>query len=543
MKNYSLEQRSIFDKPYFSVNVADLSLLEKLQKGLQELDGVKHVNISEGKRRHLTIYGESYVGVKEIQAQIKDYLDTFDDTQEVLEVSGNEQMDNSMAKFAPPIPQYKKIPDDCPTVFISHAWDGEEHKKWILKLAYDLEAVHGINVLCDFYNQGGINLSTFMVQGISKANRVLIIGTPKYKEKSESLDKSGVSFENMVMSSILYNEKCADTQFIPILKEGTFETSFNTLMGVRTGYDLSTLELYNANIGMLARDIWNEPAIQKPKRAPKPNFHREEKCDKQNPELPLWKKLVMYEKLQPEEFSSAYNVCLALLRKNNITDPIQLAHLVSVFAELDSKGVSLSSDDKNILKANIDRLLSSKGNKDDLYDFYILYAQTLNANGYDKDMSEFSSEIRQFFYNKEKDLWNQFKYKLVLVLENLNDDNVFELKTLHHTAPDHGAAYSSLPLFKYVDIDKLVGSILKLSSQSRVVLADFIIERYFLAYSVESVDDSLKADIDALKHLSDMLMEAISGLNAIEKLSYFKLTNAITSAFKRCEGARIRLVN
>ena len=543
MKNYSLEQRCIFDKPYFSVNIADLSLLEKLQKGLQELEGVKHVNISEGKRRHLTIYGESYVDVQVILSKIKDYLDTFDDTLNTKKISNEEQMTKPVVNFAPPIPQYKELPKDCPTVFISHAWNGEEHKKWILKLAYDLEASYGINVLCDFYNQGGINLSTFMFYGISKANRVLIIGTPKYKEKSESIDNSGVSFENMVMSSMLFREKEVDAKFIPILKEGTFETSFNTMMGVRSGYDLSTLELYNANIGMLARDIWNEPTILKPKRAPKPNFHREEKCDKQNPELPLWKKLVLYDKLQPEEFLSVYNECLALLRQNSISDPIQLAHLVSVFAELDSKDVSLSSDDKNILKANIDRLLCSKGNKDDLYDCYILYAQTLSANGYDKEMNGFSCEIRQYFYGKEKELWNQLKYKLVLVLENLNDDNVMELKTLHHTAPDHGTAYSSLSLFKHVDIDKLVGSILKLSSQSRIVLADFIIERYFLVYSVERVDDCLKADVDALKYLSDKLMEAISGLNVIEKLSYYKLANAITSAFKRCEGVRIRLVN
>lgn len=127
----------------------------------------------------------------------------------------------------------------------------------------------------------------------------------------------------------------------------------------------------------------------------------------------------MYDKLQPEEFLPVYNECLALLRQNSISDPIQLAHLVSVFAELDSKDVSLSSDDKNILKANIDRLLCSKGNKDDLYDCYILYAQTLSANGYDKEMNGFSCEIRQYFYSKEKELWNQLKYKLVLVLENL----------------------------------------------------------------------------------------------------------------------------
>lgn len=107
MENYSLEQRSIFDKPYFSINIADLSLLESLRKGLQELEGVKHVNISDGKRKHLTIYGESYVDVKEILSKIKGYLDTFDDTQSTKETSEKEQMTNPAANFAPPVPQYK----------------------------------------------------------------------------------------------------------------------------------------------------------------------------------------------------------------------------------------------------------------------------------------------------------------------------------------------------------------------------------------------------------------------------------------------------
>ena len=305
MKNYSLELRSIFDKPYFSANVADLSLLEKLQNGLKELEGVKNVNISEGKRRHLTIYGETFVDVKEVHKQIKDYLDAFNDANNILENSSKEQVKNRVDNFTPPVPQYTEIPKDCPTVFISHAWDDEEHKKWILKLAHDLEAVYGINVLCDFYNQGGIDLTSFMIHGISKANRVLIIGTPKYKEKSESLDNSGVSFEGMIMSSILFREKNVDAKFIPILKEGSFESSFNTMMGVRTGYDLSTVENYNANIKLLAQDVWNEPAIQRPKRAHKPNFNRVDREEKQESELPIWKKIVLQSAVQymEENFS------------------------------------------------------------------------------------------------------------------------------------------------------------------------------------------------------------------------------------------------
>lgn len=541
MKNYSLEQRSVFDKPYFSVNIADLSLLETLQNELKKLAGVKNVNVSEGKRRHLTIYGESFVDSKEVHKKIKDFLDSFDDTADVESGSDKQQVPNP--DFCPPVPQYKEIPKDCPTVFISHAWNDEEHRKWILKLAGDLESLYGINVICDYYNQGGVNLATFMVQGISQANRVLIVGTPRYKEKSESLDNSGVSFENMIMSSILFLEKNIDAKFIPILKEGTFESSFNTLMGVRTGYDLSTEESYNANIKILAQDIWNEPAIKKPNRASKPNFHSINDTCEQEPETPLWRKIVLYENLQPEEFQVIYNNCLTLLRLNNIEDPIQLAHLVSTFTELDAKGVTLSIEDKEMLKENIDRFLQSKGNRDDLYDAYILYAQTLNINGYDKDMSDFSCEIRKYFYQRERDIWEKFKYKLVLKLENLNDSNVLELISIHHTSPDHGSAYSMLPLFKYVDIDKLVECILKLSANSRVVLADFFIERYFLSYGVESFDENLRIDINALKDLSDKLLSAINVLTPVEKLSYYKLTNAIISAFKRCEGTTIRLVD
>lgn len=59
-----------------------------------------------------------------------------------------------------------------------------------------------------------------MVEGISKANRVLIIGTPKYKEKSESIDNSGVSFENMVMSSMLFREKKLIRSLFQFLKRG-----------------------------------------------------------------------------------------------------------------------------------------------------------------------------------------------------------------------------------------------------------------------------------------------------------------------------------
>lgn len=545
MKNYSIEQREIFDKPYISVNVANLDLLDTLRLRLMELDGVKTVNVSPGKRLHLTIYGKSYVDINEVFTQVKQSLDSFDDSN--LSQIGNEVTEDvthgakevQNFKFNPPKPQYFDIPDNCPTVFISHAWEGADHKKWILKLANELMQ-KGINVLCDFYNQGGVDLMAFMTHGIQKSNRVLIVGTPKYKEKSEGLDSNGVSFENMVMSSLMYHDM-GSSKFIPILKEGTFDTAFNSMMSIRVGYDLSTSESYDSNIKTLVRDIWNEPEIQKPQRGEKPDFSVSKVVETNQKVESDWKKFVLYEKLDSPEFEYLYSKCWDMLVKNDIKDPIILAHLVSVFAELDTRGISLTDEKISVFKSNIDRLLEATGNKDALYDCCVRYAQTLSANRYNEDESRLPKEMREYFYEKEKELWNQFNYRLANELENLNNSNVHSLIQIHQTSPDHGTPYSSLPLFKYVDVDKMVAGILGLSADGRATLADFFIDRYLLNYSVANIQEALKEDLEGLKILQDNLLNVVGGFTPVQKLSYYKLANAIASAFKRCEGAKWRL--
>ena len=196
MKNYSLEQREVFDKPYYSVNVANLNLLEILQAGLKTLDSVKNVNISEGKRKHLTIYKQDFVVANEAKKQIKAYLDSFDDTimkpdpeaQTVpIDVSNNTP---AVSSYAPTKAEYLDKPDNCPTVFISHAWENDEHKQWILNFARDLTMKYGINVWCDYYNAGGTNLTTFMTSGIKRADRAhTTIPSPPYYMVHEPMEQ------------------------------------------------------------------------------------------------------------------------------------------------------------------------------------------------------------------------------------------------------------------------------------------------------------------------------------------------------------------
>lgn len=82
--------------------------------------------------------------------------------------------------------QLDQIPENVPVVFISYSWDSELHKQWVLNLSKDLREKYRVFTLLDQYNRGGADFVTFMTDGLKKAHRVLIIGTPKYKEKLEN---------------------------------------------------------------------------------------------------------------------------------------------------------------------------------------------------------------------------------------------------------------------------------------------------------------------------------------------------------------------
>ena len=87
--------------------------------------------------------------------------------------------------------QLDQIPDDVPVVFISYSWDSENHKQWVLDLSNDLREKYRVYTLLDRYNHGGDDLPTFMSKGLKRADRVLIIGTPRYKEKLENSNSGG----------------------------------------------------------------------------------------------------------------------------------------------------------------------------------------------------------------------------------------------------------------------------------------------------------------------------------------------------------------
>lgn len=166
--------------------------------------------------------------------------------------------------------QLDQIPQDAPVVFISYSWDSDEHMSWVGQLSKDLREKFRVNTLLDRYNRGGDDLITFMQKGLSKADRVLIVGTPKYKEKTEK-QAGGAKFEDQVISIELY-KNMETRKFIPVLREGSFSDSFSNLIETRTGYDMRDDGDYDNKLMELAADIWGVPMNTAPMLGAKPNF-------------------------------------------------------------------------------------------------------------------------------------------------------------------------------------------------------------------------------------------------------------------------------
>lgn len=166
--------------------------------------------------------------------------------------------------------QLDNIPEDAPIVFISYSWDSDEHKQWVSNLSKDLREKFRVNTLLDQYNRGGDDVITFMTKGLKRAHRVLIIGTPKYKEKIEK-QSGGARFEDQVITTELYHDM-GSNKFVPLLREGSFADSFSELIETRTGYDMSNDANYENVLMELAADLWGCPINTAPALGPKPNF-------------------------------------------------------------------------------------------------------------------------------------------------------------------------------------------------------------------------------------------------------------------------------
>ena len=169
-----------------------------------------------------------------------------------------------------------------PTTFISYAWESEELKKWVKNIAADLRKI-GIDVKLDQWEVvPGDQMPHFMEKSVRENDYVLIICTPKYKEKSENR-VGGVGYEEDIMTAeVLQNSN--HRKFIPILKSGTKESAIPSWLQGKYFIDLSNELSFKQNFEDLTTTLFNVRE-NAPKLGSVPSkFKKPEKDKTQEPE-------------------------------------------------------------------------------------------------------------------------------------------------------------------------------------------------------------------------------------------------------------------
>jgi hypothetical protein len=123
-----------------------------------------------------------------------------------------------------------------PTAFASYSWDDDEHKTWVRELVHRLRT-DGIDVKLDQWETApGDQLTEFMERGVREHDFVIIVCTPKYKDRADTR-AGGVGYEGDIMTAEVA-QKGNHRKFIPILRSGSWEAAAASWLTGKSYIDL-----------------------------------------------------------------------------------------------------------------------------------------------------------------------------------------------------------------------------------------------------------------------------------------------------------------
>jgi len=162
-----------------------------------------------------------------------------------------------------------------PKVFISYSHDDDTHKQWVYKLACRL-VENGIDAILDQWDLPlGSNLVKFMEQGLGNSDRVLIICTDYYNEKSNQ-GVGGVGYEKIVLTAELFLNQDT-TKFIPCIRGVTGKLKTPACLSGRAYIDFTDDTNFDKSFRSLLHELHGIPQRPKPKLGQNPLRCPEEK--------------------------------------------------------------------------------------------------------------------------------------------------------------------------------------------------------------------------------------------------------------------------
>lgn len=145
-------------------------------------------------------------------------------------------------------------------VFISYAWENEEHQEWVQKLAEDLRE-DGVDAKLDKWEvRIGNNLRYYMEHGLADADLVLCICSDQYIARSYS-GQGGVGYEANILSEKINPE---NSSIIPIIRGCTQEKKVPYFLSNIRYIDFEDDNSYKTNYDKLLRRIYDKDTEEKP---------------------------------------------------------------------------------------------------------------------------------------------------------------------------------------------------------------------------------------------------------------------------------------
>jgi hypothetical protein len=129
-----------------------------------------------------------------------------------------------------------------PTAFVSYSWDSDKHRHWVLDLATRLRGDGVETVLDQWHLIPGDQLPAFMEKAVRESDYVLIVCTPRYKDRSERR-LGGVGYEGDIITGQVLTTR-NERKFIPILRNGDWSEAAPTWLSGKYHVDLRNEPYY-----------------------------------------------------------------------------------------------------------------------------------------------------------------------------------------------------------------------------------------------------------------------------------------------------------
>lgn len=433
---------------------------------------------------------------------------------------------------------FDNVPEDHPIVFISYSWDDESHRAWVKKFADELVA-NGIYVFYDGYAPDGTDLALFMRNGIKRADKVLIVGTPIYKEKLER-NNGGAKFEDQIINAAIYHD-AGTTKFIPLLRRGeSFVDSFSELIEIRKGYDFRIDANFEVEFVRLVKTLWGEPESKMPQLGTKPSFIEESYTEIVTATTikESWIKLREFRSFSNEEANNVSKQVVTDIVAGKLKNPESLGNTIAILAfMMANEIIERNTETAKLLLEAVKRVENHIISKNDLYDYHISFMQGIN---YFSSDNEIIAQFREDYNSYYKEKYSKAKDKMTLALEGLTDEIAEDLNRLDAEAwPDHSISYDMGPIFQYCDANAVVQALISLSNGGRTSVSRFVISHYKLAYYIQGEKDyCFTEDVPVLEEIIKGLELRLTELKGNDKFSTSSLIDKMKQAVLRCKGNR-----